>query len=76
MRLTDIYKNNIKNKNKLKRVYLIDIDDRKRNNSNEAGRNNKSKNKRILNNPGTFQKQIISIQNTDNNKEKINKIKK
>ena len=76
MRLTDIYKNNLKNKNKLKKVYLIEQVNKKRNNSNEVERNNKTKNKRILNNPAIFQKQAISFQNNDNSKLKINKIKK
>ena len=60
MRLADIYKNNIKNKNKLKKVYLIDKNKKYRKNSNESKRNNKSKTKGILNNPAVFQKQNTS----------------
>ena len=73
MRLTDIYKNNIKNKNKLKKVYLIDKNKKNRKYSNESKRNNKSKNKGILHNPAVFQKQNVSTKNCDNSKDKQRK---
>ena len=69
MKLTDIYKNHIKNKNKLKKVYLIDISKKKRNNSNESKKKDIIKNKGIINNPAVFQRQIISIQNYETNKD-------
>ena len=69
MKLTDIYKNHIKNKNKLQKVYLIDISKKNRNNSNESKKKDIIKNKGIINNPAVFQRQIISIQNYESSKD-------
>ena len=68
MRLTDIYKkNNNKNKNKLKKVYVIDKWNNNYINYNVSGNKYKRIYNGIINNPSLLQRQIISIENYDNN---------
>ena len=62
MKLNDIYKNNIKNKNKLKKINLIDTN---KDNSDET--NIAENNKNGLTNQILFQRHIISIENYDSN---------
>ena len=62
MKMNDIYKNNIKNKNKLKKVYLID-----NNKNNIQEEKIIENNKNSLANHILFQRHIISIENYDNN---------
>ena len=68
MRLTDIYKkNNNKNKNKLKKVYVIDKWKNNYINYNVSGNKYKRIYNGIISNPPLLQRQIISIENYDNN---------
>ena len=75
IQLNDIYKNNIKKKNKVKNVYLInkaknnDIDDVS-NNKEAEKENHTIKNKGMIPNQSLNQKHIISIKNIDINKAK------
>jgi hypothetical protein len=62
MKLNDIYKNNIKNKNKIKKINLIDAN---KDNSDET--NIAENNKNGLTNQILFQRHIISIENYDSN---------
>ena len=75
IQLNDIYKNNIKKKNKVKNEYLInkaknnDIDDDS-NNKEAEKENHTIKNKGMIPNQSLNQKHIISIKNIDINKAK------
>jgi hypothetical protein len=71
MRISDLYRNNIKNKNKEKKVYLIDKDK-----TSEEQSKNKTKNKYSLGNKALLPRNIISINNSDNNNDKSFQIKK
>jgi hypothetical protein len=71
MKISDLYRNNIKNKNKEKKVYLIDKDK-----TNEEQSKSKTKNKYSLGNKALLPRNIISINNSDNNNDKSFQIKK
>ena len=71
MKISDLYRNNIKNKNKEKKVYLIDKDK-----TSEEQSKNKTKNKYSLGNKALLPRNIISINNSDNNNDKSFQIKK
>ena len=74
MKLTNIYKNNIKNRNKVKKVFLIDKKKENRTIYKERNQdNNKSKKEEILINPSLLQRHIISIKNYDKYKKIKNK---
>ena len=73
MKLNDIYKNNIKKKNKVKNVYLIDrekINNTNNISNNKTKENHTIKNKGMIPNQALNQKHIISIKNIDINKTK------
>ena len=62
MRISDLYRNNIKNKKKEKKVYLVDKDK-----TSEEQSKNKTKNKFSVGNKAFLPRNIISINNSDNN---------
>ena len=71
MKISDLYRNNIKNKNKEKKVYLIDKDK-----TSEEQSKNKTKNKYSLGNKALLPRNIISINNSDNSNDRSVQIKK
>jgi hypothetical protein len=71
MRISDLYKNNIKNKKKEKKVYLIDKDK-----INEEQTKINTKNKFSLGNKALFPRNIISINNFDSSNDRSVQIKK
>ena len=75
MKLNDVYKNNIKNKNKVKKVYLITKakNNNMNINSNIEIEKHSIKNKGMNSNQIFNQKHIVSIKNIDNNKKKEDK---
>ena len=70
MRISDLYRNNIKNKKKEKKVYLIDKDK-----TSEDQRKIKKKNKFSVGNKALLPRNIISINNSNNNNDKSIQIK-
>ena len=70
MRISDLYRNNVKNKKKEKKVYLIDKDK-----TNEDQSKIKTKNKYSVGNKVLLPRNIISINNSDNNNDKSVQIK-
>ena len=75
MKSNDVYKNNIKNKNKVKKVYLITKakNNNMNINSNIEIEKHSIKNKGMNSNQIFNQKHIVSIKNIDNNKKKEDK---
>ena len=71
MRISDLYRNNVKNKKKEKKVYLVDNDK-----NFEEQSKIKTKNKFSVGNKALLPRNIISINNLDNNNDKIIQIKK
>ena len=62
MRISDLYRNNIKNKKKEKKVYLVDKDK-----TSEEQSKIKTKNKFSVGNKALLPRNIISINNSNNN---------
>ena len=69
MKLTDLYKNNLNNKNKLKKVYLIERKTNINNNKNNELKEKSIRSKGTISNQVLPPKNIISIKNNDKNKD-------